>query len=136
MNVRNSKLLAVLTAAVLTLTSGTIQAYASFCLPAEKVAQEACCPNADQGVQAEDCAMDGCDCTIDSQPTRPDQSPGHIAAKAPTWDFAATADSDQTPTFDDEAPISENVVTYRDRAPPTGPVLSGNGLRAPPSQRA
>ena len=136
MNVRSNKLLAVLAAAVLTLASGTIQAYASFCQPAEKVTQEACCPTADHGAQAKACSMDGCDCSFDSQPTRPDQSPANTAAKAPTWDFVATADSDQAPSFNDEAPISENVGTYRDRAPPSGPDFSGNGLRAPPSQRA
>ncbi|MCH7903038.1 MAG: hypothetical protein IH944_00560 [Armatimonadetes bacterium] len=136
MQVRSTKLLAVLTAAVLTLASGTIQAYASFCQPAEKVTQEACCPNGDHGVQAEDCEMDGCDCSFDSQPTEQKDSPATVSAKAPSWDVPMTEESERTPSFDDEAPISEIVVTYRDRAPPTGPDLSGNGLRAPPSQRA
>ena len=136
MNVRGSKLLAVLTAAVLTLASGTIQAYASFCQPAEKVEQESCCPSAEQDMQAEACTMDGCDCTIESQPTKPDQSPINSAPRASTWDFVAIADSDQPPSIDDEAPISDVVATYRDRAPPTTPDLFGNGLRGPPSPRA
>lgn len=136
MNLRSTKLLAVLTAAVLTLASGTIQAYASFCLPAEKVTQEACCPNADHGMQTEDCEMDGCDCTFESQPTEQKDSPATISAKAPTWDVPVIEESEQAPTFDDEPPICENVVTYRDRAPPTEPDFSGHGLRAPPSLRA
>ena len=136
MNVRSNKLLAVLAAAVLTLASGTIQAYASFCQPAERVTQEPCCPNAGHGMQTEGCTMDGCDCTFGSQRTQQKDSPATVSAKAPTWDVPVIEESEQAHTFDDEPPISEKVVTYRDRAPPTEPDFSGHGLRAPPSLRA
>ena len=133
---RSSKLLAVLTVAVLTLASGTIQAYASLCQPADKVVQQACCPAEDQGMQSEDCTMGGCDCTITSKPAQQEDAPAVIPANAPSWDVSAVADSRQLPSFDVRPASSQNVVTYRDRAPPKEPQNSANGLRAPPSQRA
>ncbi|MCH8979325.1 MAG: hypothetical protein IH945_08810 [Armatimonadetes bacterium] len=136
MIVRSSKLLAVLTATVLTLASGTIQAYASLCQPADKVVQQACCPAEDQGVQSEDCTMGGCDCTITSKPAQQEDAPAVVPTNAPAWVVPAVSDSEKLPSFDVGPPRSENVVILRDRAPPKGPQSSANGLRAPPSQRA
>ena len=131
MNVRSSRLLAVLTAAVLTLASGTIQVYASFCQPAEKAVQEACCPDGDRGMQTEDCTMDGCDCTFDSSPTQQQDSPAVTAGTTPTWDVSVTATSEQLSTFDDSPVRCDPVVTYRDRGPASVLAISGNGLRGP-----
>ncbi len=133
---RSSKLLAVLTVAVLTLASGTVQAYASLCQPADKVVQQACCPAEDQGMQSEDCTMGGCDCTIASKPAQQEDAPAVIPANVPSWDVSAVADSEQPPSLDVGPARSENVVIRRDRAPPREPQGSANGLRAPPSQRA
>ena len=133
---RSSKLLAVLTVAVLTLASGTIQAYASLCQPADKVVQQSCCPAEDQGMQSEDCTMGGCDCTIGSRTQQQEYSPAVVPANAPSWDVPVNADSEQHPVFDDRPPTSKGVHVYRDRAPPKDRHCSANGLRAPPSQRA
>lgn len=136
MKVRHTKLLAVLTAAVMTLASGTIQAYASVCQPAEKATQDACCPDDSQVVQAQSCTMDGCNCSIDTLPTQNNDSPAVAAAKAQTLDVPVTADSVQEPSFDAVPHDTTLVVSHRERAPPNEPDTSGHGLRAPPSQRA
>lgn len=136
MSTQGTRLFAVLAAISVTLVSGTIQAYASLCQPAEKTTQEACCPGEGQGMQTENCTMDGCDCTISSKPTQQEDAPAVIPANAPTWDVPVTADSERLPSFQDEPPRSENVLISRDQGPPKELHYSANGLRAPPSQRA
>ena len=131
-----SRLLAVLTVAVMTLASGTIQAFASLCQPADKAVQESCCPTQDQGVQTEDCQMGGCDCTIDSSPVQQEDSPALVPGKAPTWDVPVNAEAQRLPQIE-SGPVKSDVInTHRERGPPKQPDTSCNGLRAPPSQRA
>ena len=136
MSVRGTRLFAVLAAISVTLASGTIQAYALLCQPAEAVVQDACCPGEGQGMQTESCTMDGCDCTIGSKPAQQKDAPAVIPANAPTWDVPVIADSEQQPSLGDRPASPVNVVIYRDRGPPKDRHCAANGLRAPPSQRA
>lgn len=136
MRLRSNSLLAVLTVAALTLASGTIQAYVSLCQQAEIPVQESCCPNQDQSIQAEDCPMGGCDCTIGNLPVQQDDSPALVPSNGPTWAVPAIADSRQLPQFESAPPRSEVIRTNCVRGPPQQLDASCNGLRAPPNPSA
>ena len=134
--VRTRKLLAVLTAAVLTLASGTIQAYTALCQPPANVTQDACCPSDSKGMQTGKCTMDGCDCAVSEAPKQPEQPQAVLADKGFSVDVPITASCDVPSDFESIEVARVEPCLHQDRGPPDGPELSGHGLRAPPACRA